>query len=193
MAMAGFATFTVIGGITHLWRRVTGQLPDSRLLTWAYWVSLVSLLAMVIDLTLVGLVQAGMWMTGEPWINSVIASNVGWQVRTWSGVMLTSGFVLVLFSLRPRTTPLENPATDALGLAAVEASGPPEALMPDINPEPNVSKVAAGDEPQPGTHRYQRFLEHVEVIIILAGLRFISSVFCDSWTRANPEPTAAGP
>jgi cbb3-type cytochrome oxidase subunit 1 len=100
LAMAGFATFMAVGGITHFWRRITGYVPDSRLLVWAYWVSTVSLLAMVLDLTFVGLVQANLWMQGEPWINSVVASKIAWQLRTWSGVALTAGFVLVLLSLR---------------------------------------------------------------------------------------------
>jgi heme/copper-type cytochrome/quinol oxidase subunit 1 len=88
LAMAGFATFMAVGGITHFWRRITGYSPNRRLLNWAYWVSLVSLLAMVLDLTFAGLVQANLW------------SKVAWQLRTWSGVALTAGFVLVLLSLR---------------------------------------------------------------------------------------------
>ena len=89
-----------VGGITHFWRRVTGYLPNPRLLNYAYWVSLVSLLAMVLDLTFAGLVQANLWMNGEPWIASVVASKVAWQLRTLSGLALTAGFVLVLLSLR---------------------------------------------------------------------------------------------
>jgi cytochrome c oxidase cbb3-type subunit 1 len=113
LAMAGFATFMAVGGITSFWRRITGYVPDSRLLVWAYWVSTVSLLAMVLDLTFVGLVQANLWMKGEPWINSVVASTIAWQLRTWSGVALTAGFVLVLLSLRrPRRDQYNAPGVE---------------------------------------------------------------------------------
>lgn len=100
LAMAGFATFMAVGGVAHLWKRVAGYLPNPVLLDWAYWVSLAGLLLMVIDLTALGLVQAGMWMNGAPWIDTVVASRIGWWTRTLSGTILTAGFVLVLLSLR---------------------------------------------------------------------------------------------
>ncbi len=105
LALAGFATFTVIGGIAHVWRRVAGRLPHGPSLEWAYWVSLAALLIMVVDLTAVGLVQAGMWMRGESWIATVTASRAGWWIRTWSGVLLAGGFAMVLLSLFPLTAP----------------------------------------------------------------------------------------
>lgn len=126
MAMAGFATFTAIGGITHFWKRVTGQLPDPKMLNRAFWVSLVSLLAMVIDLTAFGLVQAGMWMSGEPWIDSVVASRVGWHLRTWSGIALTIGFILVLLSLRHRKNAAQPKPHG-------EKSVPDKNLPPEVN------------------------------------------------------------
>lgn len=125
LAMAGFATFMAVGGITHFWRRISGYLPNPRLLNWAYWVSSMSLLAMVLDLTFVGLVQANLWMKGEPWIASVVASKIAWQLRTVSGVALTAGFLLVLLSLRRSQTDqqMARKSTDGEVRAAEGAHG----------------------------------------------------------------------
>ncbi len=99
LAMAGFATFIILGGILHLWPRVSGHRVDHRLSNLSYWVATIALCTMVIDLTVAGLQQAGLWLSGAPWISSVIASETAWLVRSVSGSFLAAAFVLFLMAL----------------------------------------------------------------------------------------------
>jgi len=68
---------------------------------------------MVIDLTIAGLVEAQVWESSAPWIDSVrggVASY--WLVRTLSGLPILTGFVLSGFSrYRPRVSEATTSAT----------------------------------------------------------------------------------
>lgn len=108
LAMAGFATFMVFGGLLHLWPRVAGRPVHARLANLAFWVGSVALLTMVGDLTVAGLQQAAIWMGSAPWIDSVVASATPWLVRTVSGVFLAAAFVLLLMSLLRRPAPADT-------------------------------------------------------------------------------------
>lgn len=107
MAMAGFATFMVFGGILHFWPMVSGRMPDPALARSSFWVSTLALSAMIIDLTIVGLQQASMWLSGNPWIDSVTASMPGWITRSVSGTALFIGFILFIAALH-KAKPVEE-------------------------------------------------------------------------------------
>src|SRR5699024_6910676 len=107
MAMAGFATFMVFGGILHFWTMVSGRVPDPKLARSSFWVSTIAVSGMIIDLTIVGLQQATIWLNGNPWIESVTASMPGWVTRSVTGFALTIGFVLFLAALL-RAKPIEE-------------------------------------------------------------------------------------
>src|SRR5699024_11682181 len=115
MAMAGFATFMVFGGILHLWPMVSGRIPDPRLARWSFWVATIALTGMIIDLTIVGLQQASLWLNGSPWIDSVTASMPGWITRAVSGLALTIGFVLFLMALTKATSSANLGGLDQAG------------------------------------------------------------------------------
>jgi len=99
LAMLGFATFACIGGIIHAWQRMPGARYNARALEWAYWLLTLGISIMVLDLTLAGLVQGELWMSGAPWLESVRASEPYWLVRTLSAIPITTGFVLLLVGL----------------------------------------------------------------------------------------------
>jgi cytochrome c oxidase cbb3-type subunit 1 len=102
LAMAGFATFSVIGGLLQLWPRVAGRPVHARYANLAFWVGSVALITMVTDLSMAGLQQASAWASGAPWIDSVTASSAAWLTRTISGMFLAAAFVLLLMSLLRR-------------------------------------------------------------------------------------------
>ena len=93
LAMIGFASFAAMGGISHVWQRLPGVRQSRRVLAWSYWLMVIGLALMVIDLTSGGLVQASLWRQHLPWIESVRASATYWGIRTASGVILLAGFV----------------------------------------------------------------------------------------------------
>lgn len=94
LAMIGFASFAAMGGLSHVWQRLPGVRQSRRLLAWSYWLMVIGLAMMVLDLTGVGLVQASMWQQHLPWIESVVSSAPYWMARSVSGVVLLSGFIV---------------------------------------------------------------------------------------------------
>jgi len=94
LAMIGFASFAAMGGLSHIWQRMPGVRHNCRALAWSYWLLIVGLGLMVIDLTGAGLVQATLWQRHLPGIDSVRASRPYWIFRTVDGVILLAGFVV---------------------------------------------------------------------------------------------------
>ncbi len=93
LAMIGFASFAAMGGLSHVWQRMPGVRHSRRALAWSYWLLLIGLGLMVLDLTGAGLVQASLWQRHLPWIDSVRASRPYWIFRTADGLILLAGFV----------------------------------------------------------------------------------------------------
>lgn len=93
LAMIGFASFAAMGGLSHIWQRMPGLRQSRRLLAWSYWLLVVGLALMFIDLTGAGLVEASLWRQHLPWIESVRASQPYWVFRTVSGCILLGGFI----------------------------------------------------------------------------------------------------
>jgi len=98
-AMIGFASFIALGGIAHLWQRIPGTRYNERMMNWSFWLLAVGLTLMVTDLTIAGLVEAQVWQSSAPWIDSVRAVGSYWLVRTLSGLPVLAGFVLFWTSL----------------------------------------------------------------------------------------------
>ena len=93
LAMIGFASFAAMGGIAHVWQQLPDVRSSRRLLAWSYWLIVIGLALMVLDLTGAGLVQADLWQQHLPWIDSVRASRPYWVFRTMDGCLLLTGFV----------------------------------------------------------------------------------------------------
>lgn len=98
LAMIGFASFAAMGGLAHMDQARPGSRLSRRALAWAYWLLVIGLGLMVVDLTGAGLVQATMWRQHVPWIDSVRASMPYWAFRSVDGGLLIVGFVLFAVS-----------------------------------------------------------------------------------------------
>jgi len=98
-AMIGFASFIALGGIAHLWQRIPGTRYNERAMNWSFWLLAGGLTLMIADLTVAGLVEAQVWQSSAPWIDSVRAVASYWLVRTFSGLPVLAGFVLFWISL----------------------------------------------------------------------------------------------
>src|SRR5258705_10747850 len=99
LAMIGFASFIALGGIAHLWQRIPGTRYNERMMNWSFWLLAMGLTLMIADLTIAGLVEAQVWQSSAPWIDSVRAVGSYWLVRTLSGLPILAGFVLFWISL----------------------------------------------------------------------------------------------
>src|SRR5246127_3073694 len=119
LAMIGFASFIALGGIAHLWQRIPGTRYNERMMNWSFWFLAIGLALMVADLTVAGLVEAQVWRSSAPWIDSVRAVGSYWLVRTLSGLPILAGFVLFWISLVTGTR-LSEAATPAPSRVASE-------------------------------------------------------------------------
>lgn len=99
LAMLGFGSFAAAGGLVHAWQRMADARYNAAALTWAYWLMVVGLVGMFVDLTAAGLVQGAMWKDATPWLDSVAASRVYWVGRAHLGSLLALSFVALLVGL----------------------------------------------------------------------------------------------
>src|SRR3977135_494923 len=104
-AMIGFASFLALGGIAHVWQRIPGTRYNERTMNWSFWLLAAGLSLMVADLTIAGLVEAQVWGSGAPWMESVRVVASYWLIRTFSGLPILAGFVLFWTSLVSGPTP----------------------------------------------------------------------------------------
>jgi cbb3-type cytochrome oxidase subunit 1 len=114
LAMLGFASFAAAGGLIHAWQRIPWVRYEPMMLSIAYWLLLGGLTVMVLDLTAAGLVEAHLWNSATPWIESVRAAKPYWIVRTLTFVPIAGGFIALLCGLLV--------GTRGAGLKAIESS-----------------------------------------------------------------------
>lgn len=117
LAMIGFASFTAIGGIAHAWERVPSVKFNRKVFAVSYWLLLIGVIFMVVDLSILGLLEANIWQGGAAWMDSVRIAKPFWLARTISGVLLILGFFHFLLALctgkrndLPGTVPDLNPS-----------------------------------------------------------------------------------
>jgi cytochrome c oxidase cbb3-type subunit I/II len=99
LAMIGFASFTAIGGLLHVWQRLPGARYNDSAGNWAFWLLTVGMTMMVLDLTAAGLVQGQLWESDAAWMESVRGSGVFWLVRTLSGIPILLAFGALVLSV----------------------------------------------------------------------------------------------
>jgi cbb3-type cytochrome oxidase subunit 1 len=99
LAMLGFATFAAAGGIIHAWQRIPWARYNVTAFEWSYWLLTLGVVIMVTDLTIAGLVEAKIWQSSAPWIESVRAARPYWLIRTLSFMPIATGFLLLLAGL----------------------------------------------------------------------------------------------
>jgi len=99
LAMLGFATFAAAGGLVHAWQRIPWARYNARALTWSYWLLLAGVVMMVASLTAGGIVEAQLWQSDEPWLESVRAARPFWILRSLSAIPIAAGFIALLAGL----------------------------------------------------------------------------------------------
>jgi cytochrome c oxidase cbb3-type subunit I/II len=99
LAMIGFASFTTIGGMLHVWERTPGLRYNARAANWAFWLLLLGMGLMVMDLTAAGMVQGQLWESDAAWMESVRASQVFWLTRSLAGIPIVLGFAALALSM----------------------------------------------------------------------------------------------
>jgi cbb3-type cytochrome c oxidase subunit II len=99
LAMLGFATYAGIAGIIHAWQRIPGYSLDAKMLDWSYYLLTVGIVLMVLDLSVVGMVQGEMWQQATPWVESLRASAPYWAIRSLTAIPITVGFGLLFYAL----------------------------------------------------------------------------------------------
>jgi len=99
LAMLGFATFAAAGGLIHAWQRIPWARYDAMILGWAYWLLIAGITVMFVDLTIAGLVEAHLWQSAAPWMDSVRAAKPFWLIRAVNFVPVLLGFVALLCGL----------------------------------------------------------------------------------------------
>ena len=113
LAMRGFASFAGAGGLVHAWQRMPEARYNARAVEWSYWLMVIGIVGMFVDLTAAGVMQGEMWKQATPWLDSVTASRVYWVGRAHIGSILTASFVALLAGLTtgPRGAGLAARAT----------------------------------------------------------------------------------
>ncbi len=92
LVMFGVFSLWLYGIMTYLYPRVLHRPWASQsLLEWHYWLSTVGIVAMFIDLTLVGVFQGYWWASLQPWETSTDGSYPFWVVRMFAGLMMFGG------------------------------------------------------------------------------------------------------
>ncbi|MCE9636597.1 MAG: cbb3-type cytochrome c oxidase subunit I [Planctomycetes bacterium] len=100
LVMLGVFSFWLIGIVTWLWPRLTGnEWYNRRLNHYQYWFSLLGLIIMFVDLLAAGVVNGYMLRNLVPWMDMVRAMGPFWQVRTFAGGMILLGQMLWAFNL----------------------------------------------------------------------------------------------
>jgi mono/diheme cytochrome c family protein len=99
LAMLGFATFAAIGGIIHAWQRIPWAPYNARALEWSYWLLTIGISIMFVDLTIAGIIQAKLWLSGAPWLASLQASAPYWVIRSLSAIPIAGGFIMLLLGI----------------------------------------------------------------------------------------------
>jgi cbb3-type cytochrome oxidase subunit 1 len=99
LAMLGFATFAASGGLIHAWQRIPWARYNAKMFNWAYWLLTTGVIIMVVDLTIAGLVEARIWQSSAPWLDSVRAARPYWLIRTHTFIPIAAGFLALLAGL----------------------------------------------------------------------------------------------
>ncbi len=171
LAMLGFATFASAGGLVHAWERTPGVRFNATAINRAYWWLFAGLLLMVIDLTVAGLIQAQLWHSGAPWIDSVVASKHAWITRSATGLLILGGF---LDLLRGLMTGALQPSAPYEG--ALQPSAPYEgALQPGGLKDGPLQPSALNDGPLQTSGPYVHRMAYLSAFVAGVGF-FVFSV-----------------
>lgn len=100
LVMFGVFSLWLYGIMTYLFPRLLQRPWASKsLLEWHYWLSMVGVVAMFLDLSLLGMLQGYWWASLQPWDVSTDGSYPFWAVRVVAGLMMFGGLLCFLTNL----------------------------------------------------------------------------------------------
>jgi cytochrome c oxidase cbb3-type subunit 1 len=94
MAMYGFVSFLLWGGIYGLLPPLTGRAPSLRLVGAHFWLALIGLTIYAISLMVGGTLRGESWLHGAPFIDSVVLMTPYWTGRMIGGSLMVLSHLL---------------------------------------------------------------------------------------------------
>jgi cytochrome c oxidase cbb3-type subunit I len=96
----GFAGITALGGLWYILPKITNKPLYSRFLAdFQYWLVLMGISVMAIDLTIVGLLQGNAWLNGEAVYRVLPEIHLYYVIRAASGLLIASGAYVGLYNV----------------------------------------------------------------------------------------------
>lgn len=117
LTMYGFVVFLIWGGIYGLLPRLTGNEPSHLLAGIHFWFALIGLTLYGASLMIGGTLQGTSWLSGAPFIDSVIQMAPYWLLRAVGGTLMFLSHLVFAYNvwrMRPSRDLQESP------LAALE-------------------------------------------------------------------------
>jgi len=115
MAILSTFTFWSFAAFFFMWPRITGKEINQKLANAQFWVALIGAVIMISSLTAGGLLQAGLWRNASvPFIETVQRMVPYWSIRSFSGVMLLTAFVMFAYILWDARKPLAEEVKEVL-------------------------------------------------------------------------------
>lgn len=100
IGVLGFAGITALGGIYFILPRITAKPLYSRFLAdLQYWLVLIGVSIMAIDLTIVGLLQGNAWLNGESIYRILPEIHLYYVIRAATGVLIVVGAYIGLYNI----------------------------------------------------------------------------------------------
>lgn len=100
LVMFGVFSMWFFGMMTYLFPRLLKHSWYSRsLCEWHYWLSLVGIVVMFLDLSMLGMFQGYYWASLQPWEASLDGSYPFWMVRLFAGLAIIAGQLVFVYNL----------------------------------------------------------------------------------------------
>jgi cytochrome c oxidase cbb3-type subunit 1 len=99
----GIITFAIWGGTYAIVPRLTGKEPPQHLVGAHFWLAFIGLLLYCIPLMIGGTLKGLMWMSGKPFIDSVVMMFDYWIWRAIGGSIMLVSHILYLYNFYKMT------------------------------------------------------------------------------------------
>jgi cytochrome c oxidase cbb3-type subunit 1 len=100
LGVFAFAGITALGGLYFILPKITNKPLYSRFLAdLQYWLILIGVSAMIIDLTIVGLIQGNAWLNGETIYRVLPQIHLYYVIRASAGLFILCGAYVGLYNI----------------------------------------------------------------------------------------------
>ncbi len=100
IGVLGFAGITALGGLYFILPKIANKPLYSRFLAdLQYWLVLIGISVMAIDLTIVGLLQGNAWLNGEAIYRVLPEIHLYYVIRVASGLLIVAGAYIGLYNI----------------------------------------------------------------------------------------------